>query len=98
MTNIPPAPANIHNPLRKLVAVVTTVAVISLALMFSVVVIAVILVVGAIAWSYLWWKTRHLRKQMRNHPSRGVVMEGDIVEGEVIEGEANCVTETREMR
>jgi len=26
-------------------------------------------------WGYLWWKTRDLRKQMRNQPFAGEVIE-----------------------
>jgi hypothetical protein len=86
MQNLPNNPANFPNLLRKIIAFVATVALIGLALMFSLVVIAVILVAGAIAWAYLWWNTRELRKQMR-YPPRGVVMEGEVGEGEVIRGQ-----------
>lgn len=89
--------------MRKIIAFVATVALISLALMFSLVVFAVILVIGAMAWAYLWWKTRELRKQMRNYPPRGMVMEGEVVEGEVIrgqviEGEVIRVEDSRDER
>ena len=86
MKKLPHASANSANPLRKLFAIVVAVVVLGLALMFSVIVIAVILVVGTLAFSYLWWKTRALRKQMRNYP-RGVVMGGAATDGDVIEGE-----------
>lgn len=100
MQNLPNTSTNSPSLLRKMVAFVATVALIALALMFSLVVIAVILVVGAIAWAYLWWNTRELRKQMRNYPPRGVVMEGEVVEGEVtrgqvIEGEVIRVEDSR---
>jgi len=36
---------------------------------------------------YLWWKTRDLRKQMRNHPFGDEVIAGEVIEGEVIRGE-----------
>src|SRR3989338_1318683 len=54
--------------LRKVAAFFITAALIGLVLMFSVLIFAVVLTVGAMAWGYLWWKTRDLRKQMRNHP------------------------------
>lgn len=102
MRNLPHTSANTSNPLRNLVAVVATAAVIGLALMFSVAVMAVILVAGSIAWGYLWWKTRELRKQMRNYPLRGVVMEAESVEedmiGDVIEGEVIHVVDTPEEK
>jgi hypothetical protein len=87
MRNLPHTATNLPNPLRKMVVFVLTVVLIGLVFMFSMVVLAIILVAGAIAWGYLWWKTRELRKQMRNFPPRGVVMEGEVVEGEKIRGE-----------
>ena len=67
--------------LQKIVGVLVTVAVFGVALMFSVVFFAVIVTVGAVAWAYLWWKTRAVRKQMREHPPTGG---GMVIEGEVI--------------
>ncbi len=72
---------------RKMVALIATVGLITLVLMFSAVVFAVLLLAGITAWAYLWWKTRELRKQMRSYSSRSVVME-EVIEGEVIEGES----------
>jgi hypothetical protein len=101
MRNLPNTSSSFPNLLRKLVAIVATIVLLGLALMFSVVVIAVILVGGAIAWGYLWWKTRELRKQMSNYPPRGVVREGEVFEGEVmrgqvIEGEVIRVDDSRD--
>jgi hypothetical protein len=89
--------------LRKSVALVATAAMIGLGLMFSAVLFVIILVVGATAAAYLWWKTRELRKLMRNSHQRSAPMEGEIVEGEVmkgevIEGEVIRVVETRDGR
>jgi Flp pilus assembly protein TadB len=101
MINLPPPPASLPNPLRKLAAFIVTVMLAGLVLMFSAVLFAAILVAGAIAWVYLWWKTRDLRKQMRSFPSRNAGMEGEVVageevRGEVIEGEVIRVVDTRE--
>ena len=78
---------NSPSPLRKAAAFIVSAALIGLILMFSALLFAVVLSVGAVAWGYLWWKTRDLRKQMRQHPMGDVVIEGEIIEGEVIEGE-----------
>lgn len=67
--------------LQKIVSVLVTVAVFGVALMFSVVFFAVVVTVGLVAWGYLWWKTREVRKQMREHPPTGA---GMVIEGEVI--------------
>ncbi len=80
-------------PLNKLAALLVAVVMIALLLMFSVVIVAVVLLAGSIAWGYFWWKTRALRKQMRNQPSAGIVMEEDVIKGEVIEGEVIRVYE-----
>jgi Flp pilus assembly protein TadB len=103
MRNLPHTSANIPNPFRNLLAVVATAAAFGLALMFSVVVVAVILVAGMLGWAYLWWKTRELRKQMRNYQPPGMVREGemaenDVIRGEVIEGEVIHVVDTQEEK
>ncbi len=103
MRNLPNTSANFADTLRKIAAFIVMLILLGLAFMFSMVVIAVILVAGAIVWAYLWWKTRELRKQMRDFPPRGVVMEDDAVEsevimGEVIEGEAIRVDDSHPKR
>jgi len=51
--------------LRKLVALVITVTMFALVLMFSAVLLVVLLVVGLIVFAYVWWKTREVRRVMR---------------------------------
>jgi hypothetical protein len=63
----------------RIVAFVVTVALVGVALMFSVVLFAVVLTVGMVAWGYLWWRTRELRRQMREHPPGGIVIEGEVI-------------------
>ncbi len=71
--------------LQKVATTFVTLGVFGVALMFSVVFFAVIVTVGAAAWGYLWWKTRAVRKQMREHPPTGRGQgQGMIIEGEVI--------------
>lgn len=71
------------------------------ALMFSVVVFAFALAAGLLAWGYLWWKTREVRRRMREEmearqmgqPYGGEAQSHDppqggrIIEGEVIRDE-----------
>ncbi len=87
-----------RHPLRKLLAAVVGIAVLVLALMFSVVVIAVLLIAGLMAWAWLRWKTRGMRRQMREFRAQAEVMEGVPFEGGegkgvIIEGEAVRVSE-----
>lgn len=88
--------------LRKAVAIVWTVALIGLALMFSAMLLTAILIVAAIGGAYLWWTTRKIRRQMREQmqhfPPRSAQAESDVFgsevySGEVIEGEAVRVHE-----
>ena len=75
--------------LQKILTALVTIALFGVALMFSVVFFAVVVTVGVVAWGYLWWKTRALRKQMREHPPAGRgdargEAQGLVIEGEVI--------------
>lgn len=47
------------------------------AFMFSVVALAVVSVVVVVVIGYLWWKTRDLRRQLRENPPGGRVIDGD---------------------
>ena len=70
--------------LRKVVVFVATAAMIGLALIFSALLLAVVVTAAAVALGYLWWRTRDLRKQMREHPPGNLVIGGEVIEGEVI--------------
>lgn len=95
------SPARSPGLLRKAGTPVATVALAGLALMFSAVLLAFLLCVGAVAFAWLWWKTRKLRRQMRDFPPRGATMEhevfsSEVFRGEVIEGEAIRVDTKRD--
>ena len=91
--------------LQKAGAVVATVAVVGVALMFSAVLLAGLLVVVVFGGTYLWWKTREVRKvmraQMQDFQARSATVEreafkGETFEGEVIEGEVIRVEKSRD--
>ena len=83
---------------QKIVGGVVMVGVFVLALTFSVALFAVVITVGAVVWGYVWWKTRAVRKAMREHMAAemearraagaahagGAAVRGLIIEGEVI--------------
>ena len=80
------------NTWQKLVAGVAGAGIFVLALMFSVVLFAVVATVGLAVWGWVWWKTRDLRRQMREQMERqrqaqGQGAEGGREEGLVLEGE-----------
>lgn len=93
-----------HRPslLRKVVTIVGMVALGAVALMFSAVLLMALLFVAVIGGTYLWWKTRELRKQFKEMQARmrqmqesaertgeppREVFRGEVYEGEIIEGE-----------
>lgn len=52
------------------------------AVMFSLLIFAVAAVLGVFVWGYLWWKTRELRRRMRESPPGGRVFDGEAVREE----------------
>jgi len=92
------SPAKTHSLLRKLVTLTVTVAMVVLVLMFSAVLFVIILVVGTIAWAYLWWKTRELRKQMRDFTPRAAEREGKVSDEKVFEGEVIRVLDSQDVK
>jgi hypothetical protein len=65
--------------LGKLLSLVGGIVFVILAVMFSVVALAVIAVVGIGIWIYFWWKTRELRHAIRERPPGGHVIDGEVV-------------------
>ncbi len=96
--------------LRKAAALVITAGVAAAMLMFSAVVLVVLLVLGAIVAAWVWWKTRELRKVMKQFQAQAANESamfgaeafrekgsgGDSARGEIIEGEAVRVHEPRD--
>ncbi len=95
-----PPPVKPSSPLRKIAGVIVTVAVAIVVLMFSAVFFAVIAVAGLIAWGYLWWKTREVRKQMRAfaEQNQSVMREQRASNDEVFEGEVIRVVDPKEVK
>ncbi|SDH91497.1 hypothetical protein [Propionivibrio dicarboxylicus] len=85
------------SPLGKFLAAIVGVLTLAAAFMFSLVFVAVIVVAGLIAWGYFWWKTRALRRLLRDQagatPFSQAAENGVSTEGEIIEGESVRVAE-----
>jgi len=47
--------------------------------MFSLIVLAVVSVLALLIFGYVWWKTRDLRRQLRERPPGGRVIEGEVI-------------------
>ena len=64
---------------EKAVALVGGAVVLVLGLVFSLFLLALVVLVGLAAWGYFWWKTRELRQLMRERAPTGQVIDGDAV-------------------
>jgi flagellar biosynthesis component FlhA len=114
MRHIAYSSTNPPSLLQKALAIIVTAALVVLGLMFSAVLFAVILIVVAVGWGWLWWKTREVRRQMKQmheqmrdfqagaaepgEASESEVFREEVFEGEIIEGEVIHVDESREDR
>jgi O-antigen/teichoic acid export membrane protein len=63
--------------LGRAVAIMVGAAALVVAFMISVVALAVAAVVVLIGVGYVWWKTRDLRRRLRENPPGGRVIDGD---------------------
>ena len=82
------------SPLQKVLTFVVGGVLLVLGLMFSAVVVVAGIVIGLIVWGYLWWKTRELRRAMREAQS-AAYSTTPTPGGDIIEGEAVVVEEIR---
>ena len=83
-TGLPGQPASLAG---RLLGFVGAIIVAILAFMFSLAALAVVAVGGALLGGWLWWKTRAVRKQVREQMARQADLRpggGYIIEGEVI--------------
>lgn len=83
---------------RKLVALFVTVAVVALAVMFSAMLLVVIAILGTLAWAYLWWKTRALRRHMRDLQAQARERAESASNDAVFEGEVIRVVEPHDVK
>lgn len=91
-------------PLARILSILAAVLALGLALMFSVVVFVVIAVAGSVFWLYFWWKTRELRRRIKEQAdlaghARNSTRDssGPQASGEIIEGEAVRVVDERKQ-
>ncbi len=71
--------------LGQILALIAAVVLLVLGFMFSVVLLAVFVAVGLIVGTWFFWKTRHVRKAMKEAAAmRQPPTDGNVIEGEVI--------------
>ena len=75
----------------KLLTLLASVALLIVGLMFSVLFLAVVAAVGLVVWGYFWWKTRELRKVMREQQQGKPFGSSATGSGHVVDGEATVV-------
>jgi hypothetical protein len=63
--------------LGRILTGIATAAVLVVALMFSILIFTAVAAIALVAGSYLWWKTRALRRQLREHPRGGRIIDGE---------------------
>lgn len=78
-------------PLAKILAALLSAALLVLGVMFSLVALAVVAVLGTIFAGWLWWKTRQMRKLLREQgiaPEANIRPQAAADDDWIIEGEA----------
>ena len=65
--------------LGRLLTAVASAAVLAVAFMFSLVIFSAVAAIALLGGIYLWWKTRALRRQLRERPPGGRVIEGEVI-------------------
>ncbi len=72
--------------LGRIVAGLLSIGLLVLGFMFSLAALAVVAVLGLALGGWIWWKTRALRKAMREQAAAGIVIEpeGRVIDGEVV--------------
>jgi uncharacterized protein YneF (UPF0154 family) len=60
-------------------AILTSAALLIVGVMFSLVVLSILVVLGLGIFAFVWWKTRELRRQLREKPPGGRVIEGEVI-------------------
>ena len=82
--------------LGRVLATLTTFAMVVVGLMFSVAFLAIAVAAAALFLGWLWWKTRRVRRQMQTQASAEYgasadggsrQQSGNVIEGEVLKGE-----------
>ena len=68
--------------LGRILTTVAGIVVIVGAFAVSLVVFAAVAAATLVVGSYLWWKTRSLRRRMREQPPGGRIIEGEVIRDE----------------
>lgn len=73
-----------RGPLEKLLAFVLSAGLLVLAVMFSLAALVVVAIAGLAFAGWFWWKTRALRRQVKEATAGSAYRSGRIIDGEVM--------------
>ena len=65
--------------LKNIFALLAGIVFLVLGFLFSVVLLFVFVALALAVWGFFWWKTRKLRREMRENPPGGRVIEGEVI-------------------
>ena len=65
--------------LGKILTTVASAAALVVAFMLSLLIFATIAAIALVVGGYLWWRTRELRRRMREQPPGGRVIDGEVI-------------------
>lgn len=71
--------AHASGTLGRVLTFVASAALLVVAFTFSLLVLAIVATGGLLVFGYVWWKTRELRRQMREGQPGGRVIEGETI-------------------
>jgi len=69
--------------LGKVLTFATGAVLLVVGLMFSLLVLAVAATAAMLVLGYLWWKTREARRQIREQPPAGRIIDGEVIRDSV---------------
>lgn len=64
---------------KNILALLAGAVLLVLGFLFSVVLLLLFVGLALAVWGFLWWKTRKLRREMRERPTGGHVIEGEVI-------------------
>lgn len=73
------SPEGPMGPVGRLIAAAAWLVLVLAAFAFSLVLFAGVVVVGLLIGGWLWWKTRDLRRQLRERPPGERVIDGEVI-------------------
>jgi len=65
--------------LSKFLTAVASTSVLVVAFMLSLLIFAAVVAVALLVGGFLWWNTRTVRRQMRERPRGGRVIDGEVI-------------------